>query len=319
VTAPTLCDRRRERKLRRDGYAIVRGLASDRIDWLREVHQQSFPADDGPGLLVEPDPDFATWDRAMAPGRQWRIGVDETTPEQRAELEERLAPYWAPIVRDLFCDHRVVFSSFLTKGADEDSVLPLHQHPTIVDETEFTSVTLWIALDEISQRADNGALHVLAGSHLTGYEPRGTNTAPSYIRDLDRLWPATTRIDVAAGDAIIWDSRVLHGSPPNRSQAPRRTVTGLIVPRRAELRHVVAAHPDAAEFEVVRTDDAFYRDHSPRSLHHQFPEEYPVIGTIARSESPATADDMLTRWESRTLRGRARRRLRRMARPLRSG
>src|SRR5580658_7892978 len=54
-------------------------------------------------------------------------------------------------------------SSFLCKAPGEGGKMPVHQDWTVVDESKYCSVTIWIPLIDTNEK--NGAIRVLRGSH----------------------------------------------------------------------------------------------------------------------------------------------------------
>lgn len=303
---PTMKDPRLERVLDRDGYLRMPRLALDDLELVRRVYAT---APVGPARETVPASTPAVdreWLHQMAPGEGWRISTDECVPEDRIRLKNEMAPVWERIADEVFVDHEVVQSSFLVKHPGPDSVLPLHQDPNVVDEHDYRAVTAWIALDDITVDVDNGPMHVLPGSHRAGYEWRGTRTVPTYINDLEALWAHSIPIDVAAGDVLIMDGRLLHGSPPNRSDRPRGAIAGMFAPRGAPLCHAVSILIDRVE--VRRVDADFFLQTSYRSLRASVPDEYPVVATAERAESPLTADVLIAQQRYlHSWRGRARR------------
>lgn len=287
----TLRDPHQERRLDREGYVVISGAGHDLLPRLREIADGITRGPSPP----EPEGAAPAWETMTAPGGAWELSLNQLDPAEQRAVVARAADSWSTILAEHFVDHRVVVTAFLYKHPGEDGVLPLHQDPTIVDEAERRSVTVWIPLDEISARRDNGALRVLAGSHRVARDLRGTGTVAPYLDHLERLWPHTEEIDVDAGDLVVLDSRVVHGSPPNRSDRVRRVMSGVVVPRDAPLCHVIAREQ---EIQIIDTDDEFYDTYNPRALHERPPADRPVRAVIATGRPrPRIARLALTsRW-----------------------
>lgn len=130
---------------------------------------------------------------------------------------------------------RVFASALLSKGADAPS-LPFHQDLTFTDERRHRSYTCWVAL--VDTDLASGALSVVPGSHrwVDGLRPGGPNETPTarWQIELARL---SVDVPLAAGQALVWDAALVHGSHPNRSGAHRPAATVAFAPATAELEY----------------------------------------------------------------------------------
>lgn len=314
MSTPTFRDPALEQRLDRDGYVHLPGLGTGVLEPAWALYHdapvgESVPV--GPAFAAAEAAADRTWRNRMAPGDNWRLSTDGCTPEERARIKADLAPIWDEVAAPLLHPYRMVMNSFLTKFPGGDSFLPLHQDPTVVDEREHRSVTVWLALDEISRARRNGALHVLPGSHRCGFEWRGTRTEPTYLNDLEGLWDVAVPVDVLAGDVIVMDSRILHGSPPNYSGEARCAIAGVAAPEGATLVHAVGmADEDDDRVEVWGVDEQFFCDNSPGSLRQHLPAGLPVLDVVHRADPPTTAEALLAQQHfERTWQGRLHARL----------
>jgi ectoine hydroxylase-related dioxygenase (phytanoyl-CoA dioxygenase family) len=96
----------------------------------------------------------------------------------------------------------------------------VHQDWTFVDEPEFTSATVWCPLVDVDE--SNGTLVLYRGSHLLGPSWRGSPRLPSrFDGQEDEIRSAHgTPVRCRAGQAVVYDHRVVHWSGPNRSEDP---------------------------------------------------------------------------------------------------
>ncbi len=219
TSAPaTFRDDATEQRYRTDGYAVVPFLDPDEVRELEAAYWDEVAgADDG--LLAI---DYLRPDRAIM---------------QR--VRELASPLWERHLPALFCDHRVVFSTFVVKHPGHGSEMFLHEDRSWVDERRFRSGTLWIPLvDDMTD--ENGPLRVIPGSHRLASNWSGSLT-PDLIRPYE-AWLRERLVPLAApaGSAVYYDSRTLHASPPNLSERPRVALVLGVVPRDAQLLHVVA-------------------------------------------------------------------------------
>lgn len=274
-----------QRRLAANGYAVVRGAARADVAWLRGLYDVY-----GDRLGVAgPVPDDAgrerPWRQAEAPGPLFRSVVNEARTPERERFQEEMAPFWSRLAEAIFVDHRIVNCSLLTKARGPGSVVPLHQDPNIVDERRLRSVTIWIPLEDVGRRAANGPLHVLVGSHLVGDDLRGIRITPSFTGDMERLWPRTRPVDMRAGDVIVMDSRLIHGTPPNETDSPRLTTAAVAVPAGAGLQVLVGAPNGAVEVRLV--DDDWYRRAVMADLWEHPPTDRPLLATLAAPDRDA--------------------------------
>jgi hypothetical protein len=116
---------------------------------------------------------------------------------------------------------------------DEDTYLsPWHQEYPY-NLTSDNAVTLWLPMVDVDR--DNGCLLVVPGSHRLGalpvrvHDPLNTQRNANQTLEIDGLPAVLERhpavpVPVAAGDALVFHTFLLHRSQPNRSAATRWTL-----------------------------------------------------------------------------------------------
>ncbi|KAL3923357.1 MAG: hypothetical protein SGARI_006236, partial [Bacillariaceae sp.] len=126
----------------------------------------------------------------------------------------------------LFYDHVIVKKPTPTKTAN---VIPWHQDLPYW-AVQGTLVSVWMCFDEMPPEA---AVQWILGSHQWGlYQPRhfvdaspyqGTEDMTPMPDNLDERVAAgtlkATTFDAQPGDALLFDARIIHGSPGNASVA----------------------------------------------------------------------------------------------------
>lgn len=225
----TFSDPELQRRFDRDGYVVVRVLDHDAVDAVRTVWAETHPV----------------------PGDGFHSDVITRTPEAAQLIEDEIGPVWDGLIDELLVDHRRFVVSFLTKWPGDDSQLDMHQDWTYADERFDRTASFWIALDDASAELGNGPLHVIPGSHHLVDAYRGPAVEDWYRALRSELAAHLVPVDVRAGDAVIMDNAVLHESPPNRTDQPRRAIAAAVAPRRARF---VFAAPEGDHDEVMLVD-----------------------------------------------------------------
>ena len=128
--------------------------------------------------------------------------------------------------------YKCIFGYYLFKKPSEQGGVFMHKDWTLIDEEHFVGYTLWIPLVDTS--IENGCFEVVPRSHQKNTQPRGSNISQDYP---DTSPDDFRAVPVKAGDAIIFDHRLLHSSPPNLSETDRLAVGLSIVPKDAAVIH----------------------------------------------------------------------------------
>ena len=203
------------RHLADHGYATVPLLDRQTVNELTDLVE---------GLGIDPaEPYWAT-----------SVGADRATARRvDQELKERLLP----LVTARLGPGLVPFlAAFIGKGAHSGRV-GLHPDWTYTDERVHRAVVVWCPL--VDTEEGNGAMVVVPGSHRRVRGLRGSGTFDSPVEGIeDRLWAGhVLTVPLAAGQAIVWDAALLHGSWPNDRPDPRPAAAIALAPAAADLVH----------------------------------------------------------------------------------
>ncbi len=100
--------------------------------------------------------------------------------------------------------------------------VPLHQdYPNAPDEQ--VKPEIWFALDDADE--DNGCLRVVPGSHRAGrvaHRESPVEYMSLEVVEHDRFLAESVPVPVKAGDAVVFCTRLIHGSLAPTSDRPRR-------------------------------------------------------------------------------------------------
>lgn len=208
-----------ERDLEERGYAVARLLEADRAAALREAI-----------LALRGESRFAQvrLEGQLLPNHNSALDED---PEYRRRISTLAVEALAPSIAAILDRYRIVSAALVLKnpGAQEVS---LHSDWTLTREPELRTVTIWCALADVDP--GNGGLEVVPGSHRLVPQVTGPGIAEYHFPFAQRLRPYAVPVPLRAGEAVLFDYTLLHGSSVNASGAPRPAIMLSCVPEEAE-------------------------------------------------------------------------------------
>lgn len=152
---------------------------------------------------------------------------------QKQMISQQLEAIIDPLMIPHLITHKKLGAVFLIKPPGPSSVMPIHQDWTVVDETQYDAITVWIPLQDTN--VGNGCIRVLPGSHRLSMALR----APTLQNPLQDILPEAEKmmqpLPMKAGQAFIFSHALLHASFPNLSTEPRIAVAYGVVHQEAQL------------------------------------------------------------------------------------
>ncbi|PCH95434.1 MAG: hypothetical protein COB85_04570 [Bacteroidetes bacterium] len=194
-------------------------------------------------------------------------------------------------MQGIFQESTFIYGSFTIKEPGPSGVKGSHQDWSLSDESKYPSMTLWCPLVDVDY--ENGCLGVLKGSHKLTANIRGVNISSEY-EDIAPFIEENhlTYVPMKAGEAIIFDSRLIHFSPENRSPNARLVAACVFVPQaNPSLRMYYRdsdKNPSKLEIFEVNAEYLSTRDYFDISR----PENLKIIGEIDYDFKMLTKDDL---------------------------
>lgn len=151
----------------------------------------------------------------------------------KKELNERIKAIYKPSVEHYFEAPLILGGSLITKPIGSGVSHP-HLDWNLVKEGPFRSCNVWVPLVDLTEK--NGVIEVLKGSHKLFPTYRGPNI-PDRTNELQQFfWDAMDPLYLKAGEALIYDHRLVHGSKDNLSDKIRPASACAVTNQSAELR-----------------------------------------------------------------------------------
>lgn len=175
--------------------------------------------------------------------------------DYRKEVDAAIQQTMRRGLEHYFTDYRIHCGSFIVKGADEKSALKMHQDMTLVDESVFTGINIWVPLVDLT--TENGAIEVLPRSHRLFKTYRGATLPDIYDGIEEQVHNVMEPRYLKAGQAIIFDQSIIHFSPANKSAQARPVINTFITHKDAGIEICYWDKVRKNEIEIFEQDADF--------------------------------------------------------------
>ena len=152
--------------------------------------------------------------------------------EYRANVHREIGKIVEPCISKLLKDYKVVLNSFVVKTPGPKSAFYLHQDTTALDEFKYSGLSIWIALQDTGP--ENGGMNLIPRSHWLSSPYRGVTMPFPFKKIESTVREYLQPIRLKAGQALIFDQRLIHDSSVNSSKEDRVAVVSGIFPKSAE-------------------------------------------------------------------------------------
>lgn len=269
-------DEGQERFFRENGYITVDLLDEEAVRDILAFYSDEFKT----GREVYP----------FAKALPYYISVFDADREHKKRVDALISEHVRGAVAPLMHDYEIFYSNLMIKFPG-DGQIEAHQDFNFVDEAEHTAFNLWCPL--VDTGSHNGGLYVIPGSHRVFRTQRGPNIPKALTQYNEMLQRYATLIALRKGQAIIFDHKLIHYSPPNHTDAVRVAVQSVLKPREAPALHYffdeqtkqVRAY--GIEKEYILETNLWEADVRALSPHHSetlipFPEEGEMIDALVQ-------------------------------------
>jgi len=219
-----LLDKKLNSQLIEEGYIVIKDcITSDILSELKDFYLSTF---DQSNLQKFIDKNIKHVNTAMSDNLDYKYSVYRF-------LVKKLTP----LVNKYFNNFNISVGNFIVKYPGGDNECKVHQDISLVRESEKkSSFTLWFSLCDLDEKT--APLYVVPGTHIT---------LSNFIRGIDftlkldnfkteLLKRSKLLLPFKAGDIVVMNPRVVHGSLPTPSDHNLRIAIGLgITPKTEKL------------------------------------------------------------------------------------
>jgi len=191
--------------------------------------------------------------------------IQSTNLDMRQLVADRMSEILKHNVLPLLNDYEPVIGNFFLKRANKETKkLDLHQDKSVVGDEDFgPGLVIWCPLKSVT--ADNGGLGFIPNSQLLNNNYRSF-LVESYpdMSSYDFLEKYITYLDMQAGEIVVFDYRIFHGSKPNISDEDRVAASIIVKPAESATTYCHVDVDNALDvLEVYEVHDNFYPTYEP--------------------------------------------------------
>lgn len=172
----------------------------------------------------------------------------------RIKMNDFIKEKFKRAIEETFNDCNPLGGSYIAKGKGSKGVLTPHQDWNIVDEDKFRSFNIWVPLVDLKD--DNGVICIVPESHTWQKTYRSANIPSIYQDREDEFWKIMKRLYMKAGEALIYDHRLIHASGANTTDEIRLACVYGIIPNAAEMYYY--HQNEENEIEVYKSNPEFF-------------------------------------------------------------
>jgi ectoine hydroxylase-related dioxygenase (phytanoyl-CoA dioxygenase family) len=127
----------------------------------------------------------------------------------------------------LFQNHHIPICQFFVKHPNPNGAIGLHTDSTLLLNPQLEPhYAIWIPLQDVD--AQNGTLMVVPESHNWNNGIAAASVSWPFVSKMEAILPKAVPLKLKAGQLVLFDNRLLHGSTINQSANSRLCIAGRV-------------------------------------------------------------------------------------------
>jgi hypothetical protein len=269
---PAFADSLAEEQYTREGYIVMPMLDASEIDYLTRLYLDTVPS---------------------LPADFYSTAFLPDCPERRI-MTEGMQAVLEPHFTRLFPGYTIHSRGYIAKrGGPDQKPLRLHQDYTYVDQSIHRAVHIWIPLIDVTE--DNGCLTLVPRSHHLVNHISAMIDNPSPYDPFRTVLDKECKISLPmkAGEAFVYDQRLLHGSTSNKREGIRIAMGIALLPAGVEQLMYVVDDEFPSKLNVLEVRDEFaVRMGRGVKLLPPYPEGVRKVGEIDYTAEALSAEKL---------------------------
>ena len=174
--------------------------------------------------------------------------------DYKMQVKNKINTCFANSIAKNFKNVKAVNEVFVTKLPSEKAIFRLHKDWSIVDEENYESANIWVALEDIDEH--NGGIFFIHKSHLVKDLRGAGDLQVNYTDYEDKLKDSYAHYALKKGEALVFYHNTLYGSTPNLSNSNRVVAVSSIVNTDVDMQ-VYFKDADSDNVELIKVEDTF--------------------------------------------------------------
>lgn len=217
------------------GYAVIPFLGKQELSLLNELYHKEHSIQAKEGAMF-----YTLYSKDI---------------DYRKRVHISIATLLEPIFEKHFHNYKNIVNIFINKISGSQSGFYTHQDTTALDEFKYSPLSIWIPLQDITP--ENGALGVIEKSHWF-FSPYRSITIPFPFGKINSTVKNYLKpIYLKAGEALVFDPRIIHNSFTNSSGKDRIVVLCGIFPKEADFITCFKDNKEGSKIELLQHPDSF--------------------------------------------------------------
>jgi len=217
-------------------------------------------------------------DKTYVNNRVFHSTTFNKDPNYSKVIVSKLKDFIVPKIDKIIENYRVIIGGFIVKEPSSNGIIPPHQDWTFVNEEKYYSINIWIPLQDVD--INNGTLGIIDGSQDMFKSIRGSPN-PQFKTALGQinmdLFPFLNIKSLKAGEAIIYDTKIIHGSTANLTNDSRVAVGLCLTSETADLYHwYLSPEKNSNTIIKYKVDENFFSTYNNDKLYSYYlTKKYP--------------------------------------------
>ena len=265
----------------KEGYALVDMLTADEVSELKAYYE--------------------TLNNNHISSYGFHVSLDNSNSEFVANVMSKIRTAVTAKADSVFENYKIFTTSFVVKESNPVSLVPPHQDWNFSEEDEgFVSATVWATL--VDTDMNNGAMGLIVGSHKF-FDHVRASPAPAFQTPIDphvfSIFSYLKMIPMKAGQALVFNNKTVHASPPNISNSVRLAVGFGVTQADAPMRHYyLKPGSNAKTLLKYEIDDYFFTHYNNGKLMELYNQNKTLddlnfLGEVENRVQSISGDDLI--------------------------